>query len=40
VASNELTEYGTWKSTQRIENKGFGKGLLRRSGERAIVEFK
>ena len=25
VASTGVTGYGTWKSAQRIENKGFGK---------------
>jgi hypothetical protein len=28
VANTGLTRYGTWKSTQRIENKGFAKWIF------------
>jgi hypothetical protein len=32
VASKGVTGYGTWKSAQRIENKGFTKRLFARKG--------
>ena len=33
VASKGLTGYGTWKSAQRIENKGFAIALFSRESE-------
>jgi hypothetical protein len=34
VASKGLTGYGTWKSAQRIENKGFANPLFARESEK------
>jgi hypothetical protein len=39
VASKGLTGYGTWKSAQRIENKGFAKAVLTQESERRKIEL-
>jgi hypothetical protein len=39
VASKGLTGYGTWKSVQCIENKGFAKAVLTQESERRKIEL-